>query len=242
MSKSEQLEDDVVVIEQRDKRTYIYIAITGVLGIAMGGLLGSTLTSGQWESAYHTLQEKNEKLENIVANRTILTEDQQRSQFEQLQEEFNSKLKQQQEIGLQQVESLEEQVSLLVKQNENLLEQIETQTGQIEKVKQQNQRLNNQADLQSSILDRSRQVFQRELTISQELSRLESEKENLASKLQNYTKKCDDYLTGENYQGNDDACIRQDETSARLSEINQLIRVHQMDLKQIQSLTEQMGL
>lgn len=236
------LDDDVVVIEQRDKRTYIYIAIASVIGIAIGGLIGSALTTEKWQHAYQTLQEKNRKLESVTKQQTVLTEDQQRMQFERLQEEFNSKLKQQQDVGFEQMASLEEQVSLLVKQNANLLEQIDNQTGQIEKAQLENLKLNSQADLQSSILDRSRQVFQRELTISQELDRMESEKERLASSLNTLTKKCDDYLTDNNYQGNDDACIKQDEASARLSEINQLIRVHQMDLKQIQALTEQMGL
>ncbi|GAK83716.1 UPF0325 protein YaeH [Vibrio ponticus] len=40
MNKSPDLdnsEDDVVVIEERDKRSYLYIAIAGVLGLALGG-------------------------------------------------------------------------------------------------------------------------------------------------------------------------------------------------------------
>ncbi|MGB5804261.1 MAG: chromosome partitioning protein ParA, partial [Vibrio anguillarum] len=35
-------QDDVVVIEERDKRTYVYIALAGVLGLALGGLIGSS--------------------------------------------------------------------------------------------------------------------------------------------------------------------------------------------------------
>lgn len=37
--------EDVVVIEERDKRTHLYIIIAGVLGLALGGLVGSSLTA-----------------------------------------------------------------------------------------------------------------------------------------------------------------------------------------------------
>ncbi|NVC96169.1 chromosome partitioning protein ParA, partial [Vibrio natriegens] len=60
MSSQNNIEEheDVVVIEQRDKRTQIYIAIAAVLGIAVGGLVGAILTANKWESAYQSLEEK----------------------------------------------------------------------------------------------------------------------------------------------------------------------------------------
>ena len=42
-------QDEVVVIEERDKRTHIYIAIAAVLGLAFGGLAGSAMTASKWE-------------------------------------------------------------------------------------------------------------------------------------------------------------------------------------------------
>ncbi len=40
MSDHKELPDeDVVVIEQRDKRTYFFIVVAGVLGLALAGLL-----------------------------------------------------------------------------------------------------------------------------------------------------------------------------------------------------------
>ena len=55
MSSQNKMEeqDDVVVIEERDKRTHIYIAIAAVLGLAFGGLVGSVVTANKWESTYH---------------------------------------------------------------------------------------------------------------------------------------------------------------------------------------------
>lgn len=242
MSKSQSHDADVVVIEQRDKKTYLYITIAGVLGVALGGLIGSSVTADKWQQAYQLLQQKNQELESVAQRLTIQTEDQQRTQFERLQEEFNAKLKQQQGIGRKQIETLEANITSLQQQNEQLLNQITTQTAQIKQALNENNKLNNQADLQSSILEQSRQVFQRELKVSQELEQLEIEKNQLINQLKTLKKSCDEYLNNNNYQGNNDACVTQDETSARLSEVNQVIRVHQMDLKQIKLLTEQIGL
>lgn len=243
MSDSSKPQDqDVVVIEQRDKRSFLYIGISGLLGVALGGLIGSTLTAEKWQHAYETLNASYKQLEQVAQHQTVSTADQQRTQFEKLQEEFNAKLKQQDEASQKLIESLQQQVTLLEKQNANLVERIEEQLAKIEKSEQDNLKLNHQADLQSSMLERSRQVFQRELMVSQELERLEKEKNDLSQKLDTLKKECDDYLNGTNYNGIDDACVRQDEASARMSEIIQLIHVHQMDLKQIKALTEQMGM
>jgi DNA repair exonuclease SbcCD ATPase subunit len=242
LSKSQQHDADVVVIEQRDKKTYLYITIASVFGVALGGLIGSSMTANKWQQAYHLLQQKNQELESVAQRLTIETEDKQRTQFERLQEEFNAKLKQQQGIGREQIETLEATVASLQQQNKQLLDQITTQTAQIKQALNENNLLNNQADLQSSILEQSRQVFQRELKVTQELEQLEIEKNQLVNQLKSLKKSCDEYLNNNNYQDNNDACVKQDATSARLSEVNQVIRVHQMDLKQIKLLTEQIGL
>ncbi|KOO12374.1 chromosome partitioning protein ParA, partial [Vibrio xuii] len=55
MNKQTEIEDSddgVVVIEERERRTYLYIAIGAVLGWALGGLKGSYLTASKWESTY----------------------------------------------------------------------------------------------------------------------------------------------------------------------------------------------
>ena len=121
LSKSQQHDADVVVIEQRDKKTYLYITIASVFGVALGGLIGSSMTANKWQQAYHLLQQKNQELESVAQRLTIETEDKQRTQFERLQEEFNAKLKQQQGIGREQIETLEATVASLQQQNKQLL-------------------------------------------------------------------------------------------------------------------------
>ncbi|MDB1123812.1 hypothetical protein [Vibrio algarum] len=49
-------QEDVVVIEQRDKHTLVYIAIAAVFGIAIGGLIGSVVTKNKWQPAYQSLE------------------------------------------------------------------------------------------------------------------------------------------------------------------------------------------
>lgn len=39
-----------------------------------------------------------------------------------------------------------------------------------------------------------------------------------------------------------DACDKQDEANSRVSQIDQMIRVHQMDLEEIKALSEEIGL
>lgn len=58
MNKHNEFDDneEVVVIERRDKQSYLYIAIAAVLGIALGGLIGSTVTTSRWETSYQALQ------------------------------------------------------------------------------------------------------------------------------------------------------------------------------------------
>lgn len=69
MNKHNEFDDneEVVVIERRDKQSYLYIAIAAVLGIALGGLIGSTVTTSRWETSYQALQNQLEQLNNAKA-------------------------------------------------------------------------------------------------------------------------------------------------------------------------------
>ena len=71
---------------------------------------------------------------------------------------------------------------------------------------------------------------------------MEKERDDLQPKLKQLKADCDLYLAGTSWEAKSDACDKQDEANSRLSHVNQMIRVHQMDLKQIKALASELGL
>lgn len=234
--------DDVVVIEERDKRARLYIVIAGALGLALGGLVGSTLTAQKWESTYQSLEQQYQTL--VADKQQMATQVEQR--VAKVDDEVEQKLQlavnaQQQEHKLA-LDALQSQVNELQTENTTLKEQIAQQKQQITTVNSQNTQLNRQADMQATMFERSRELFQQELKVSQELEALEKEREELAPKIVELKKQCDVYLEGTSWDAKSDACDKQDEAQSRLSQVEQMIRVHQMDLKQMKALSQELGL
>ncbi|MEF1254758.1 chromosome partitioning protein ParA [Vibrio sp. M260112] len=234
--------DDVVVIEERDKRARLYIVIAGALGLALGGLVGSTLTAQKWESTYQSLEQQYQTL--VADKQQMATQVEQR--VAKVDDEVEEKLQlamnaQQQEHKLA-LDALHSQVNELQTENTTLKEQIAQQKQQITTVNSQNTQLNRQADMQATMFERSRELFQQELKVSQELEALEKEREELAPKIVELKKQCDVYLEGTSWDAKSDACDKQDEAQSRLSQVEQMIRVHQMDLKQMKALSQELGL
>ncbi|MGD8115783.1 chromosome partitioning protein ParA [Vibrio sp. Hep-1b-8] len=234
--------DDVVVIEERDKRARLYIVIAGALGLALGGLVGSTLTAQKWESTYQSLEQQYQTL--VADKQQMATQVEQR--VAKVDDEVEEKLQlamnaQQQEHKLA-LDALQSQVNELQTENTTLKEQIAQQKQQITTVNSQNTQLNRQADMQATMFERSRELFQQELKVSQELEALEKEREELAPKIVELKKQCDVYLEGTSWDAKSDACDKQDEAQSRLSQVEQMIRVHQMDLKQMKALSQELGL
>lgn len=75
-----------------------------------------------------------------------------------------------------------------------------------------------------------------------ELESLEKEREELQPKISELKKACDIYLEGTSWDAKSDSCDKQDEAQSRLSQVEQMIRVHQMDLKQMKALSDELGL
>ncbi|MDA0147428.1 chromosome partitioning protein ParA [Vibrio sp. LaRot3] len=234
--------EDVVVIEQRDKRTYAYIAIAGALGLALGGLIGSSMTANKWQQTYLQLEKQVQTLEQDKKQLVVKVE----QKVAKVDDEVANKLKlamtKQQQDFEQQLAAMQSQVAELEKVNISLEEQIDQQKQRIADADKQNNQLNHQADMQVTLLERSRELFQRELKVKQELDSLLKEREELEPKLVTLKKQCDAYLDGTSWDAKSDSCDKQDDANSRISQINQMIRVHQMDLEQIKAIAEQMGL
>ncbi|HDZ3730313.1 TPA: chromosome partitioning protein ParA [Vibrio harveyi] len=235
-------QDEVVVIEERDKRTHIYIAIAAVLGLAFGGLAGSAMTASKWESTYQVLEEKYQALAQDKTDLVSQVKTREASLDKEIDAKVATLLAEKEEAYKAELKALQAQLTEVEKVNISLESQVKEQKATLSTTKSENDKLNRQADMQATIFERSREVFRKELQISQELESLEKERESLLPKIETLKKECDVFLEGKSWDVKSDACDRHDEANSRLSQVDQLIEVHKMDLKQIKDITAEMGL
>lgn len=235
-------QDEVVVIEERDNKTMVYIAIAAVLGMAFGGLLGSHFTAKRWEENYQQLEtqykasmsDKHDLVANLQSREAKLDNE--------LDKRLESELALRQKEHQAELDKLQNQLTEMEKLNIALEGQLKTQQSQIDSAQQENDKLNRQADMQANMFERSRDIFRREMEINQDLDALAKERESLLPILDKLKNECEVYLSGKSWDAKSDACDKQDEASSRLSQIDQLTEVYKMDLKQIQSIIQELGL
>lgn len=235
-------QDEVVVIEERDKRTHIYIAIAAVLGLAFGGLAGSAMTASKWESTYQVLEEKYQALAQDKTNLVSQVKTREAGLDKEIDAKVATLLAEKEEAHKAELKALQEQLTEVEKVNLSLESQVKEQKATLNTTKSENDKLNRQADMQATMFERSREVFRKELQISQELESLEKERQALLPKIETLKKECDVFLEGKSWDVKSDACDKHDEANSRLSQVDQLIEVHKMDLKQIKEITEDIGL
>ncbi len=244
MSSQNNIEEheDVVVIEQRDKRTQVYIAIAAVLGLAFGGLIGSALTASKWESTYHVLEDKYQALAQDKTQLVSQVKLREEGLEKEVQDKVVSLLAEKDAEHQKALKKLQDQLVKAEKVNVSLESQVKQQSDTISTTKSQNEKLTRQSDMQATVLERSREMFQKELKITQDLESLEKEREQLVPKISKLKKECDVYLDGTSWDIKSDVCKKHDDATSRLSQIDQLIEVYKMDLKQIKAMSEDMGL
>ncbi|MBC3616582.1 chromosome partitioning protein ParA [Vibrio metschnikovii] len=233
---------DVVVIEQRDKRSYLYIGLAAALGLALGGLVGSSVTETKWQTAYAGLQVNVQALQENAKALNEQTAQQTERQEQEWQVKLQQHLEQQKKQNQEQLDQLEQQIAELEKVNLSLDQQLAKQNNALQSADEKNARLHRQADMQSILFERSRELFQKELKIKQEVEQLQKEQKQLNDALPILKKECDVYLKGQSWDAKSDACDKQDAASSRLSQVEQMLRVHQLDLQEIKSLSAEIGL
>ncbi|ELS8946699.1 chromosome partitioning protein ParA [Vibrio fluvialis] len=239
-----QLDDneDVVVIEERDKRSYLYIGIAAVLGLALGGLIGSSVTASKWEKAYQTLETQYQQSKSDDSAEQADAEQQTIAMNSEWENKLQAALNEQTEQHKTNLSKLEKQITELEKVNATLESELSEQKDALAAADAKNSKLNRQADMQATMFERSRELFQKELKIKQEMEAMQKERDALVPQVKSLKKECDIYLEGKSWDAKSDACDKQDEANSRISQLDQMIRVHQMDLEQIKSLSEEIGL
>ncbi|MBY7825134.1 chromosome partitioning protein ParA [Vibrio fluvialis] len=239
-----QLDDneDVVVIEERDKRSYLYIGIAAVLGLALGGLIGSSVTASKWEKAYQTLETQYQQSKSDDSAQQADAEQQTIAMNSEWENKLQAALNEQTEQHKTNLSKLEKQITELEKVNATLESELSEQKDALAAADAKNSKLNRQADMQATMFERSRELFQKELKIKQEMEAMQKERDALVPQVKSLKKECDIYLEGKSWDAKSDACDKQDEANSRISQLDHMIRVHQMDLEQIKSLSEEIGL
>jgi predicted RNase H-like nuclease (RuvC/YqgF family) len=239
-----QLDDneDVVVIEERDKRSYLYIGIAAVLGLALGGLIGSSVTASKWEKAYQKLETQYQQSKSDDSAQQADAEQQTIAMNSEWENKLQAALNEQTEQHKTNLSKLEKQITELEKVNATLESELSEQKDALAAADAKNSKLNRQADMQATMFERSRELFQKELKIKQEMEAMQKERDALVPQVKSLKKECDIYLEGKSWDAKSDACDKQDEANSRISQLDQMIRVHQMDLEQIKSLSEEIGL
>lgn len=235
-------DEDVVVIEERDKRSYLYIAVAAVLGLALGGLVGSSVTANKWQTTYIELQQQYKQVQQEKEKVVVKAEERVANVDFEVESKLKAKLAELQKNQQAELDALNQQIAQLQQDKSDLSAQITAKNNAINDAEKKNNQLNQQADMQVSLLERSRELFQRELKIQQELEALNKELAQLEPKLEILKKECNAYLDGTSWDAKSDSCDKQDEASSRISQINQMINVHKMDLEQIKAISEQLGL
>lgn len=235
-------QDEVVVIEERDKRSHIYIAIAAVIGIALGGLVGSAMTTNKWETTYQVLEQKYLNLQAEKSTLAVQIEQRVADEDSEFELKIEAALAEQDKVHQQELIHAQQVSIELEKANIALESQLAVQKAEIEKSQLINSKLNRQADMQATMFEGSRDLFRRELKVTQELEALQIEKNQIEPKLKVFKRECDIYLKGTSWDAKSDVCDKQDEVNSRLSQINQMIEVHKLDLRQIKALTDEIGL
>ena len=213
-----------------------------MLGLAFGGLAGSAMTASKWESTYQVLEEKYQALAQDKTNLVSQVKTREAGIDKEIDVKVAKLLTEKEEAHKAELKALQEQLTEVEKVNLSLESQVKEQKATLNTTKSENDKLNRQADMQATMFERSHEVFRKELQISQELESLEKERQALMPKIEKLKKECDVFLEGKSWDVKSDACDKHDEANSRISQVDQLIEVNKMDLKQIKEITEDMGL
>ncbi len=134
MNTQNELDDqeDVVVIEQRDKRTYVYIIIALIVGLAVGGLIGSTMTANKWKATLSRIEGEYKNLQLHTSELVTTAKNKVADADKESQQKMEQALKDQADKYLAEISKLKTQVTEVEKVNMSLEEQVSTQKQKID--------------------------------------------------------------------------------------------------------------
>ncbi len=239
-------DENVIVIEEKAKSNHWVAGVTLIIGIVIGGLVGSALSENKWAETYAELTTKSEEKDKLYQEQLDKNKLIESSQAASNADEIKLALEEQEKTHNQEKEQLlsfesdkraplNERIKLLASQNTSLEMQVKEQDEQIVK-------LINQVELQLTMLSRSKQLFQRQMLLKEEQNTLQTKLNAAVENEQQLAKNCALYQEGKSWDAKSDACKRQEQANKQVSQYNEQLQQLRMDIREIDYINEDLGM
>lgn len=239
---AEEHDEDVIIIEEKSKGNHWVAGLTLLVGAIAGGLIGSSISDNTWSEKYAQLEQKIQQHQTELQQAATKTAEldslikQEKEQALALQKKALEEEKQQAILTeAKKATQLTKNVGALESQKASLEMQVEEQDKQIIK-------LANQVDLQVTMLSQAKQLFQRQLQLKEEASKIEMKIETTSASEDKLAKECAVYLEGKSWDVKSDVCKRQEEAKKQINQYNDDLQLLQMDIKEIDMISEDLGM
>lgn len=235
-------DEDVIIIEEKSKSSHWVAGVTLIIGVIAGGLIGSSVSDNKWSDTYAQLEAKTKQYQTELKQANVkstevdaLIEQEKQQALEEQKKTLDEEKNQAIVTESKKQASMKKEVGALKSQNASLGMQVEEQNKQIDK-------LTNQVDLQITMLSRAKQLFQRQLQLKEEASDLEVKIEVTKSNEKKLAKECAVYLEGKSWDVKSDVCKRQEMAKKQIAGYNDELQLLQMDIKEIDSISDDLGM
>ncbi|KAB2823617.1 hypothetical protein [Aliivibrio finisterrensis] len=235
-------DEDVIIIEEKSKTSHWVAGVTLIIGAIAGGLIGSSLSDNKWSAAYTQLEAKAKQYQAELKQADVKNAEldvlisREKEQALEEQKKVNEEDKAQAIAAeAKKRTSITKEVGALKSHNASLGMQVEEQDKQITQ-------LTNQVDLQLTMLSRAKQLFQRQLQLKEEAGDLEVKIEVAEANEKQLAKDCAVYLEGKSWDVKSDVCKRQEEAKKQIAQYNDELQLLQMDIKEIDRISEDLGM
>lgn len=118
----------------------------------------------------------------------------------------------------------------------------EVHASELKAKEQQLVALQKKSDKQNEVLEQSKTFFQHQLTLQQELTKLNEERAKIIPLLNKAVDECQIFLEGKSWDAKSDACDRKEKASTKLKQIDEQIDAKQSKIVAIDSTSEAIGL
>ena len=230
-------DNEVLIIEKKSKMNFIFSGVVLVVGILIGATVATVFSYSKSLDNYLRFEEEIKGYQMKIAaadkkNKNIEAVIEEKKQ--EVVEEHKKELSFQKEQEKANVSALNQRISMLNSQKATLQKKIEKQDEEITQ-------LTHQVDLQVTMLSRAKELFQRQLQLKEEASALRTKIEITAQNAEQLSEECKTYLNGKSWDTKSDVCQRQEEASAQLQLFKERLQVLDLDIKEIDNISDNLG-